>query len=103
MASFDVRYLRRCRSRFLSSGGAKTPAVKACRRGRHVLAIFDLVGSNPQIDSSSDQPQFADSQHNSNLAPDGAGDRIHIADRAAAVRRGCRKQGVTLKTPGWSR
>ncbi len=99
MAPFDVRHIRLWRSRFLSSGDAKTSAVQACRRDCDVLAIFDLVDSNTQIDGPTDQPQFWGSQHHSNLASDGTGDRVHIADRAAAVRLGCRKQAGLLVDP----
>lgn len=99
MAPVDVQHLRRWGSRLFNSGSTKTwpfSALQACRRGRHVLAIFDLADNNRQIDSSSDQPQFWCSQHDSDLAPDGAGNRLHLTGRAAILRLGWRKQAVWL-------
>ena len=47
--------------------------VQPCRLGHRPLAIFDLVGNEPQIVSSDDPSRFPGSQHDSALAPAGTG------------------------------
>ena len=75
MAAFDVRYLPSRGSCFLNFGSVEAwrfPAIQTCGPHRDVSAICNMAGNKCQIDISGDEPPIQSSQHDHDLASDGA-------------------------------